>query len=374
MADRRDILIRLLGEETVSRIASQAGRGLDKLGDAFEATEHDARGLDEQISEVERSLQALAVAYSRTQDVVDRLELTRAMRKQQTELRRLTSARNLLPDPDPGDVQGWASRLAGRMASGLQRAGAPIAEALGGILGTLPPQAQAAIGAAVVGAVATAGPAVGAAMSAAIVGAAGTGGIIGGIAIAAKHQAVKDAARSTGDAIRDELQRSAVAFVPAVVTSLGKIRTGVQDMGDDLERAFAATARQLPSLTDAGLRGARRAVEGIASAAERSGPVIAALGTIAERTGDLVGDAFESMAENAEAGGRALTLLWGVFELGARSVLGTVEMLTRAFDIADRFAAVLTGNIGRLFEIEAAERAATDSGDGLSQGLQELLA
>ena len=90
MPDKRDILIRLLGEETVSRMAGKAGDGLDKLGDSLDATEKDAKDLDRQIAEVEGSLKALAVAFTRTQDEVDRVDLTKAIRRQQAELRKLT--------------------------------------------------------------------------------------------------------------------------------------------------------------------------------------------------------------------------------------------------------------------------------------------
>ena len=100
MPDKRDILIRLLGEETVSRMAGKAGDGLDKLGDSLDATEKDARDLDRQIAEVEGSLKTLAVAFARTDDAVDRLDITKSMRRQQSELRKLTSAKNLLGDAE----------------------------------------------------------------------------------------------------------------------------------------------------------------------------------------------------------------------------------------------------------------------------------
>ncbi|HEY9418158.1 MAG TPA: hypothetical protein VIQ30_25645, partial [Pseudonocardia sp.] len=112
MADKRDILIRLLGEETVAKMADRAGDGLDRFGKSLDATERDAKDLDRQIGDVEDNLRTLAVAFARTGDAADRIDLTKAMRKQQTELSRLTKNRKLLPDFDNDEAVKFGGRLA----------------------------------------------------------------------------------------------------------------------------------------------------------------------------------------------------------------------------------------------------------------------
>ncbi|WFE41958.1 hypothetical protein [Micromonospora sp. WMMD998] len=374
--DKRDILIRLLGEETVARMADRAGDGLDRFGKSLDATEKDAHDLDRQIADVDESLKRLAVAFARTSDAADRVDISKAMRRQQAELRKLTKAKDLLPDFNEGREQGvrYGARFSEGLAQGLARAGGPLSAALSAVFGELPPPAQAAIGAGVVGAVASVGPLIGGAVAGAIVGGIGAGGVVGGIAIAARHQEVQASAKRTGQVFAETMQRAGVSFVPATLDALGMVREGIGDMEGDLERAFSSASRYAAPLTEDFLAGGERAIQGFAYAVERAGPAVDALGEIGRRTGDLLADTFEGLADNSAAGGSALLRLWGIFEFGIRSIAGTIEGLTVAYGWMEKFAAFVTGDVSKLAELVAAQEAAKASGDGLSTGLQELMA
>ncbi|HWD08080.1 MAG TPA: hypothetical protein VHA57_03190, partial [Actinomycetota bacterium] len=94
----RDILINLLGRETISDAAGKADRGLGKLDDRLVTVADDAKKLDGEIDKTERGLRDLAQQFARTGDAAERLDIAKKMRQQQAELRRLTRSRGLL-DP-----------------------------------------------------------------------------------------------------------------------------------------------------------------------------------------------------------------------------------------------------------------------------------
>ncbi|MFG3702378.1 hypothetical protein ACGF5C_31525 [Micromonospora sp. NPDC047620] len=354
-----------------SKVFKQVGDAAEKAGDQVEGLGEQFSHLDTDIAAAQAAVRDLAAEIDRTGNK----ELFKDLRKQQGELRKLMSARNLLPDPDDGrnEALRFGARVAEGVAAGLSKAGGPIAAAFSNVFGTLPPQAQAAIGAGVVGAATAAGPLIGGVISAAVVGAAGGGGIIGGVAIAARNPAVQAAAKETGSAFSDALEQAAESFVPATIESLGVVRSRIGDISDDLDRAGNAASRMLRPLTEDVLDGAESAVEGFATAVERSGPVVAALGTIAERAGDLVGDTFTMLSENSAEASRALGTLWTVFEYGTRGMVATIAGLTEVYGWMEKLSAVATGDAARLAELVAQEEAAKNAGGGMSEGLQNLI-
>lgn len=361
MADVRDILINLLGRETVSPAAKKAADGVEKLGDRMDATADDAKRLDAEIKQAERGLQDLAVQFARSQDAAERLDLSKAMRKQQSEIRRLGKAKDLLPGVEMG------AELAGQVSmSFVQRLGPLIARAP--MAGMNP--AALAIGAPLaLGVAAT----VSAALAGAVTGAAGAGGVIGGLVIASRHAAVKSAAKQTGDTFSTIMESAGVAFVPAAVQALGQVRSELGNMEDDFERLFAASSQFVKPLTGGVLAGASRALEGMATAAERAGPVMHSLSWIAERFGDLVGDSFEQLSEHADTGARALAMLWAVFEVGVRSVVGTIDALATVYGWMEKLGALLTRDVAQFVNLATAEERAKDAGVELSPALRDLL-
>ncbi|MEU3112664.1 hypothetical protein ABZ652_01120 [Micromonospora chalcea] len=353
------------------------GRSTDKLGDMMASLARDARRLDKQIEDSALGIRGLAREIAATSDEAERAKLTEKLGLAQVAHRNQVKLRSLIDFKDEGESreQGirYGARFAEGLASGLARAGGPVSEALSSVFGELPPQAQAAIGAGVVAAAASAAPLVGGAVGGAIVGAVGAGGIVGGIAVAARHPEVQASAKATGELFAETMQRAGVSFVPATLGALSQVRDGIGDMEDDLERALSASSRYLAPLTEDFLAGAGRAVEGFANAAERAGPAVDALGEIGRRTGDLLADTFEGLAEHSSEGAHALMALWTVFEYGIRSVAGTIEMLTAAYGWMEKFSAAARGDVAELARLVAEQEAAKTSGAGLSDSLQELI-
>ncbi len=312
--DRRDILVRLLGEETVSKMTDRAAGGLDRFGDKLEATERDARSLDGQIAEVEESLKLLAVAFSRTQDEADRVDLTKAMRRQQSELRKLTKARDLLPDLDAAG----AEAAAGFGASFVGRIGPLLARAPVGPAGL-------AIGAALAAGVV---PMLGAAVGGAVVGGVGVGGVIGGIALAARDARVQAAGQALGATIMGDLDEAAAGFVQPTVHGIAIIRDAWSDVSGDVKAVFGAAQGYVEPLANGVADFVREIVPGLRDAAEAAGPIVREIGEGLPRIGQAIGDVLSDISGNADEGAAAIRHMFILAEMMIRAGGGVITVLS----------------------------------------------
>lgn len=304
MADKRDILINLLGKETVSPAFDKAAGAADKFGRRLDATADDASRLDHEIEQAERSLQELAVQYARTGDAAERLDLTKAMRKQQAELRKITKAKGFLPDfGEVGDdaADGFATSFIGRI--GPLMAKAPMG-ATGGAIG-------AGIAAVVV-------PMLGAAVAGAVLGGVGVGGVVGGVSLAAKDARVQAASKQLGQTVMGDLEDSAAKFIGPTITSIRIIQDAWSDVSDDVDGVFEAAARYVEPLAQ-GVAGLVREIgPGLREAAEAAGPVIRELAEGLPRIGDAISDALHDISGGADEGASAVRGLLMGLESGIR--------------------------------------------------------
>lgn len=289
--DKREILVSLLGEETVSKMADRAGGGLDRFGKSLDATEKDAQDLDQQIADVEGSLKQLGVAFARTSDAADRIDISRAIRKQQAELRKLTKAKDWLPD---------FSKFGDEAASGF---GASFVARIGPILTSVPVSGPgAAVGAALVAAI---GPTLAAGLAGAVVGGAAGLGIVGGVVIATRDPRVQAAGQDLGAFILGDLEKRASSFTPAVLDGIDDIRAGWVKMGPDLTRVFSSS-RLVQPLVAGLVSGGQRLVGGIADAVDAADPVVASFAGLLDGVGDAAGQAFSTLADDADEGASAI--------------------------------------------------------------------
>lgn len=312
--DKRDILVRLLGEETVSKMTDRASGGLDRFGDKLEATEKDAKNLDQQIVEVEGNLKTLATAFSRTQDAADRVDLTKAMRQQQAELRKLTKARDLLPDMDKAGeeaAKGFVASLVTRIGPLLARApGGPAGLAIGGALA--------------VGIV----PMLGAAVGGAVLGGVGVGGVIGGITLASKDARVQAAGQALGEAIMADLDDAASTFVQPTIDAIGIIRAAWTDVSGDVQAVFGAVSRYVEPLARGVADSVREIVPGVREAAEAAGPIVREIGEGLPRIGRAISDVLSDISGHADEGASAMRALFGGIEQVIRFGGGVIAVLS----------------------------------------------
>lgn len=311
VADKRDILIRLLGEETVARMADRAGDGLDRFGKSLDATERDAQDLDRQIADVDDSLKQLAVAFARTSNAADRMDISKAMRRQQTELRKLTKARDLLPDMEKEGTEaasGFAASFVARVGPLIARAPvSPAGAAIGGALAAgLVPTMSAAVAGAVVGGV-------------------GIGGVAGGLALAAKDSRVQAAGKQLADIVGADLEESGGRFVGPAIDGLEVLRDAWNDVSGEIDATLAASSRYVVPLARGVADFVREITPGIRQAAEAAGPIIREIGQGLPRLGRAISDVLEDFSENADEGASAMRWLFMVIEGGIRVVGGMVN-------------------------------------------------
>ena len=280
--------------EDLGKKSTTAGEQVDDLGDKARRSGDQAddagrqyRGLAAEIEATEGRVRSLAQEIDRTGNK----DLFKDLRKQQSELRKLNSAKSLLPDMDGAGEEaasGFVARFVARL--GPLMASAPI--------GPAGAAAGVALGAA-------AAPAVAAAISGAVVGAAGVGGVVGGVMLAARDPQVKAAGSALGTFIVGDLEDRASDFVPAVLGGIEDIRAGWQAIGPDLDRIFDSS-RFVDPLVEGAVSGGQKLVAGLADAIDEADPVIDALGRGFDRVGEAAGDALSTMAQDADEGAEAI--------------------------------------------------------------------
>ncbi|WFE44265.1 hypothetical protein [Verrucosispora sp. WMMD1129] len=357
----RDILINLLGRETVSPAFDKAGRAADKFGDQLDDTADDARRLDREIEAAEGSLRDLARQYARTQDAADRLDLTRAMRKQQTEVRRLTKVRGLLPD-------NVGAQMGAQLASDV---GVSFVGRLGPVMARMPMAglnpAVAAIGAPLVAGLVTL---VGAGLGSAIVGGVGLGGVAGGLAVAARDPAVKAAAGDLADEVGGVLERSAAPMVPAALRALAELRTEAKRSEPEMTRLFAGAARLVPIVTDGLADTWRNILPGLTDAVENAGPAVHSLMRGISGIGKAIGDGLSDLSQYADEGGRALSVLLTLVEGGVHTLFAFLKVTSELYSQGEILGAFLSGDLAKGFALIADREAnAAERAQRLSEGL-----
>ncbi|MFG1776610.1 hypothetical protein ACGFIG_09295 [Micromonospora sp. NPDC049048] len=291
----------------VGNAAERAGDQIEDAGDKADGAGDQYRGLAADIEQVEANVRQLAAEIDRTGDK----QLFGDLRKQQAELRKLTRVRDLLPDMDRA---GEESAVEFSTSFGAR---------IGPLLARIPVGSGGAVaGAALAAAMA---PTLGAGIGAALVGGAAGVGVVGGAILAARDQRVKAAGADLGAFLLGDLEKRSSAFVPEMLDAIDDVRAGWTDMGADLTRIFGS-ARLMEPLVAGAVSGSQRLVAGIADAVDKADPVVASLSATLDGVGDAAGEAFSTVAEDADAGASAVDDL----NTATRNFIGTVTGVLHA--------------------------------------------
>lgn len=292
MADRRELILDLLARDKSGPATKSFGKNLDDAGKAADRAAKGVGKLDGEISKVEAELVKLGHAFADTNDKADRLDLSKKIRAAQNDLRRLNTSKGLissiLPDPSPGEVSKWTTKLKASISQGLASVG-PLAG-----------------GAAVLGAALA--PTLGAAIAGAVVGGVGAGGVLGGVALVARDPQVQAHAIDIGTRFAKAVNVSAKdAFLLPVQKSLSDIEGLAARTAPRVGKIFQATAPGVDVLTTSLVHAGDALGESLVGAAEKSGPVMKVLGDIIEGTGESLGEFIDMAADHADEGASALT-------------------------------------------------------------------
>ncbi|MFI2577695.1 hypothetical protein ACH5AJ_36480 [Streptomyces rochei] len=298
--------------EDLGKKSTTTGEQVEGLGDKTRRSGDDAdgagdqyRGLAHEIEQTRARMRALAEEIDRTGNK----DLTKDLRRQQTELRQLTRIQDLLPDDAGPEI---ADNLVKQLVAGLGQLPAalgPVGPAVGGALA------------------ATAVPILASAIQGGVVGAVGIGGVIGGVTLASRDARVKAAGKQLGENMLGDLEDSATRFVDPTIAGITSIQAAWDDVSGDIDGALAAAAAYVEPLADGVADFMRELAPGLRDAAEAAEPIVAVVRDELPQIGAELSDLLSDFSEDADAGATAVRWLFDAIELGIGSVSAVVTGL-----------------------------------------------
>lgn len=352
--------------KSTERLGDQADKAEDeveKLGKSSRTAAQHVDRLDREIESVEKELRQLAVAFAEAESAADRIDLSKAIRRTQRDLKDLQKNRGLIDGliPKPADLAPAASKAGVEAGGTFLQSFAQAASKVG-------PLGPVAVGMGLYLA-----PLLGANVAAGILGGAGIGGVIGGLTLAKRDSRVQAAAKSLGDEVMDALDKSAGAFVPAALQGIDQIRTSFREVNKDLTSIFDHSASYVRPLISGVTGLIEKVLDGAEKAVAGARPVVDALERNLPRIGDALGDLLTDLADDGPAAAAALGQLFDIMEIGIRTVGGTLNVLTELYGFL-----AATGTLGAQAQKDwiAYTLAAKEAEEGSAElaGKQQILA
>jgi hypothetical protein len=281
--------------------ADKAGRAADDLGDEVDGAARSLGKLDREIALASAELKVLAKSFADTDDAADRLDISRAIRRGENDIRRLNKSKSLLKvDVEPRiDAQSFGKKL----AAGLSAGGGSIASAAGG-----------AVGPTIGGAIAlAAAPVLISALGSALSAGAGAGVLGAGVALAVKADpGIQDAGKALGTKFVKGLTASATKnFAGPIRQSLGILDDAATRSVTKIGKAFDGLGGSVVPFTRDVVQAAERILDAFTNVAAKSGPALDGLGGAVRLLSDGVGDFVETLADGGPAAAANLELIAG---------------------------------------------------------------
>lgn len=329
-SDKRQIELDLLARNKMGQGAEAAARDLgkvetaaDKLGNEMAKTERQVEKLDKELDEAQRNLAQLAGAFALAETAAERIDLSRGIRKSQSEIRNLSKNKGILEAilPDPGEA---SKSFFKKFTSSISSSASSLAAA-GGQYGTI------IAGAAAV----TLAPALASALSTAVAGGIGSAGLGAGVALAiSKDKGVQEAGKQIGKDFMTSLQQSATtAFAVPLRSALGILDDLADRSAHKLSSVFSDLAPELvPFLRDVA-QGADAIITSFANIASRSGPALESLGDTILILSNGVADFLDIITQNSDEAGSALE---GVATVITDLLLLAGELINTFVKVADK--------------------------------------
>lgn len=347
-SSKRELLLDLLARDKTKQATDSAAKNLDNVGDSADdaskstdklakstvgaadgaeklgkkATENADRigKLNREIGLADAELKTLAKSFADTDDAAERLDLSKAVRALENDLRRLNKNKGLLegilPDPAPA-AKDFMSKLGAGIAEGSAGIAAKAGTSVGPVVG-------AAIGAA-------AAPIVVSALSSALSAGAGAGVLGAGVMAAVNaDKGIQSAGITAGQRFSKALGENAVTSLRGpILKSLGIVSDAGDRLNADLGRTFAEIGDDLVPLTRKFV-GAGEAVSGsLLEAARNSGPALDGLGDSVTLLGDGVADFVDILADGGPEAASNLRLIAGATADLARYTATTLDQLSK---------------------------------------------
>lgn len=307
MADTREILLKLIGRETVSGAAKKAAQGVEDLGDELDEAARDAKQLDRALDDTHRSITTVLAALAKDPGDIGLRKQLRALNRESKSLKKIRAD---FMDLGDDSASGFAARFVARVGPLL--ASAPIHPAL-------------------IGVVAGAAPGIAAVLSGAVLTGLSGGVVAAGIAAAAQDQRVKTEASRLGDILGEVMRESTASFVPATIGAIHTVRDEVGKLGPALKRVGTQGASFVAPLTRGVTNLVRNALPGIESALRKSGPVVYQLERGLAAVGTAAGKTLDAIADGASGAGLAVGDLLKGAAIGLVGIGKGISTLTKLY-------------------------------------------
>jgi hypothetical protein len=340
--------------DSTERLGAASDKADDEAEDLGRAAKRAADGvekLDREIESCEKELKQLAVSFAEAQSAADRLDIKRAIRRTQGDLRDLNKSRGMLAAmlPSPAEVVS---------------AGADVGKGFGKSVSTALEAAGPQVKGALIGTAVLAAPLIGSTIAGAVVSGVGAGVVAGGIMLAAKDPRVAAAGKTLSSKLMSGLQSDSESFIAPVLRNVDKIGDRFDTLRPRFKRIFANASEFVDPLTDGVLDGVDKLTEGLEVLTAKGGPAIDALGGVITELGDATGDAFAVMAGGSEDAAKGLELFGQIAGSSIRGVGMLVRGLTEAYGAMDDFGSSVNGTVRGWFGLSEATE---DAGDKASE-------
>jgi hypothetical protein len=316
---------------------ADVGRALITTGQvgaaAMKEVDHQVNKLDHDIDEAKRSIKELAAEFALATAGVERNDISAQIRKQSSELSKLTKVRDLLEPDAPKKAEAEGRKISEGLSKGLGGGGAKKAasDAVAEFSETFEEAAPQLKAAAAV-ALAASLPFIGTVIAGAVVGVAGIGGIAGGVALAARDPRVQAGWKQIQMQGSDALEAAAKPFVPAVLAGLGQVQREIPRLQQTIAPMFASLSKYVAPLTDGVLSFVDNFAHGFSIAAQSAGPVVDMISKHLGELGTELGNLFSIAGKHAQAGAQALGIVFDVIEELITVTAGWIDILANVYE------------------------------------------
>jgi methyl-accepting chemotaxis protein len=275
------------------------GSKAEEMGKKTERTKVHIASLQGEIKNTEKELGSLAESFAAAGTKAERVDISKAIRRTENDLRKLSKSKglleNLLPDPEPKG-RSFGQKLSQGITSGL----ASAADAAG----PLKTYAAAAVG--------VAAPVLAGGIEAAITAGIGAGFIGGGALLLKDDAQISGWAKRIGTNFKGALTASAKdALEVPFLASLGKVESFSQRTAATMGKAFQDVAPYVDHLTDSLINSGDALVGSLGRAASKSGPALDGLGDSVVLLTTGVSSFIDEMASGGPAAADNLRLIAG---------------------------------------------------------------
>lgn len=301
--------------------SGKATEKTDKLGHSVEETRGKISKLDDEAANLEKEIGTLAKSFADAGTAGERLDISKAIRRTQTELRSVNKNKSILEDllPDEGEVKKETKKVTKNVESDFLESFASI-----GKLG----------GPAMFAGIAVAAPELGAIISGAIIGGAGLGGVVGGFLVASRDPRIKASFESLKKDLGNELKDAAEPFLPVTMNALKEVDGAIKNI--NFKGIFADAAKYAGPVVNGISKLITELGSGIEALVHNAGPAVDEIGKGIGDIGTALGNGLEELSHNGKAGADALSDLFNIITTGITVTFEIVDGLTKVYEISKK--------------------------------------